>query len=336
MTVRGASTTSVTPPTTRSEAFQTDGLPGMIANFLISSSHLLNAGNTIHETWVNGRRFMHSDPDVPKLQGTYALNLASENWSLEITEGGEAMVRRDQEKAERLKAQAADIKAARERQREEQAINERAGSQVAAHGAVRQQNEIAQPIVWSIGQTSDCILQRGVVIAIAALGFLAPHPRSHAFVAVGQVVVEVVTIHGEEVAALVAADLRRKRCLSPEYSDFGTNRREEATLLRVRQPVQQQQKTCNATVVRVRREARNERTNAEVDVRLRIIARHVVAARKQNNHRALIVVILRQHRHIPKFSLGVNLQTDLLAADLGNFRRIVGTTIQLNALKTRS
>jgi imidazolonepropionase-like amidohydrolase len=71
--------------------------PGMIANFLISSGHLLKAGNTIHETWVNGHRFMHSDPDVPKLQGTYALNLASENWSFQITEGGEAMVRRGEE-----------------------------------------------------------------------------------------------------------------------------------------------------------------------------------------------------------------------------------------------
>ncbi len=71
--------------------------PGMTANFLISSEHLLSGKNTIHETWVNGLRFVHSETDGPKLQGTYALNLAAEIWTMVISgEGGkqEVTVRR--------------------------------------------------------------------------------------------------------------------------------------------------------------------------------------------------------------------------------------------------
>lgn len=71
--------------------------PGMVANFVISSQHLLNEKNTIHETWVDGKRFVHTEADPPKLQGTYELNLATEIWVLEISgEGGklEARVRR--------------------------------------------------------------------------------------------------------------------------------------------------------------------------------------------------------------------------------------------------
>ena len=71
--------------------------PGMMANFLISSQHLLNEKNTIHETWVGGERFIISDPDVPDLKGTYELNLAAEIWNLEISGEGdklEAKVRR--------------------------------------------------------------------------------------------------------------------------------------------------------------------------------------------------------------------------------------------------
>lgn len=65
--------------------------PGMFANFMISSQHLLNEKNTIHETWVNGKRFVISDPDVPNLKGTYELNLAAEIWNLEITGEGEKL-----------------------------------------------------------------------------------------------------------------------------------------------------------------------------------------------------------------------------------------------------
>jgi imidazolonepropionase-like amidohydrolase len=71
--------------------------PGMTANFLITSQHLLNEKNIIHENWVAGRRSVISDPDVPNLKGTYELNLATEIWTLDITGEGdkwEARVRR--------------------------------------------------------------------------------------------------------------------------------------------------------------------------------------------------------------------------------------------------
>ncbi len=71
--------------------------PGMFANFLISSQHLLNEQNTIHETWVDGKRFVISDTDAPNLKGTYELNLAAEIWTLEMKGEGdklEARVRR--------------------------------------------------------------------------------------------------------------------------------------------------------------------------------------------------------------------------------------------------
>ncbi len=74
--------------------------PGMYANFLISSKHLLDAKNTLHETWVSGRRFLISDPDVPNLKGTYELNLAADIWTLEMRGDGdkmEARVRRASE-----------------------------------------------------------------------------------------------------------------------------------------------------------------------------------------------------------------------------------------------
>lgn len=74
--------------------------PGMHANFLVTSKHLLDARNTLHETWVSGRRFVVSDPDVPDLKGTYELNLAAEIWVLEMSGAGdklEAKVRRPDE-----------------------------------------------------------------------------------------------------------------------------------------------------------------------------------------------------------------------------------------------
>lgn len=61
--------------------------PGMVANFLVTSKHLLNEKNSIHETWVHGRRFMHSDPDQPDLLGTFDLNMAGEVWTMVV--GGE-------------------------------------------------------------------------------------------------------------------------------------------------------------------------------------------------------------------------------------------------------
>ncbi|MBK8499883.1 MAG: amidohydrolase family protein [Flavobacteriales bacterium] len=58
---------------------------GMIANFLITSHHLLHEKNILHETWVQGHRFMLSDPEAPKLQGTYELNMVDAIWTMEIT-----------------------------------------------------------------------------------------------------------------------------------------------------------------------------------------------------------------------------------------------------------
>lgn len=58
--------------------------PGMAANFLVTSHHLLHAKNTIHETWAGGRRFLVDDPDVPALQGTYTLNMAGAVRTLEV------------------------------------------------------------------------------------------------------------------------------------------------------------------------------------------------------------------------------------------------------------
>jgi len=62
--------------------------PGMVANFLVTSKHLLHEKNSIHETWVNGRRFIHSDTDLPDLLGTFDLNMAAEIWTMEVS--GEA------------------------------------------------------------------------------------------------------------------------------------------------------------------------------------------------------------------------------------------------------
>ena len=58
---------------------------GMAANFLITSHHLLNEKNVIHETWVTGKRYLLDDPDKPKLQGTYELNMVNAIWMMEIS-----------------------------------------------------------------------------------------------------------------------------------------------------------------------------------------------------------------------------------------------------------
>jgi imidazolonepropionase-like amidohydrolase len=87
--------------------------PGMVANLLITSMHLLDEKNTIHETWVNGKRFVISDADAPNLKGIYELNLAAEIWTLDISGEGEkleAKVRRPGE------ADSLAVKASFERQ----------------------------------------------------------------------------------------------------------------------------------------------------------------------------------------------------------------------------
>ncbi|MEO8588475.1 MAG: amidohydrolase family protein [Flavobacteriales bacterium] len=58
--------------------------PGMVANFLITSDHLLDPGNTIHETWVHGKRFLLDDSDEPRWGGTYDLHLGDAIWVLEV------------------------------------------------------------------------------------------------------------------------------------------------------------------------------------------------------------------------------------------------------------
>ena len=59
--------------------------PGMRASFLITSHHLLHEKNTIHETWVEGKRFTIDDPGKLKLAGTYNLNLADAILHLEVS-----------------------------------------------------------------------------------------------------------------------------------------------------------------------------------------------------------------------------------------------------------
>lgn len=71
--------------------------PGMAANFLITSGHLLAERNIIHETWVDGLRFVNEDPDRTALKGNYELNLQDGIWNLEVSGEGEkleAFVRR--------------------------------------------------------------------------------------------------------------------------------------------------------------------------------------------------------------------------------------------------
>ena len=74
--------------------------PGMYASFLISSQHLLQAKNKIHETWVRGKRFVHSDAAPTALQGQYELNFGDATWTLDVTDADgklEAKVRRANE-----------------------------------------------------------------------------------------------------------------------------------------------------------------------------------------------------------------------------------------------
>ncbi len=82
--------------------------PGMAANFLITSHHLLHEKNVLHENWVQGKRYVLDDPDRPKLQGSYELNLVNAIWSMEIAGEGdkqEVTVRRASD-ADSLKVKA--------------------------------------------------------------------------------------------------------------------------------------------------------------------------------------------------------------------------------------
>ena len=82
--------------------------PGMRASFIITSQHLLHEKNAVHETWVEGKRFVIDDPDRLRLAGSYNLNLPESIWLLEVSgEPGkhEATVRRPEE-ADSLKVKA--------------------------------------------------------------------------------------------------------------------------------------------------------------------------------------------------------------------------------------
>ena len=65
--------------------------PGMAANFLITSHHLLHEKNVLHENWVQGKRYVLDDPEKPKLQGSYELNLVNAIWNMEITGEGDKL-----------------------------------------------------------------------------------------------------------------------------------------------------------------------------------------------------------------------------------------------------
>ncbi len=58
--------------------------PGMSADLIVTSSHPLDEHNIIHETWVAGDRYVHVDPDLAELAGTYDLNLGDAIWKLTV------------------------------------------------------------------------------------------------------------------------------------------------------------------------------------------------------------------------------------------------------------
>ena len=57
---------------------------GMLANFLITSDHLLARKNTIHENWVAGRRFLLKERGDEDLRGIYDLNLRTTILKFEV------------------------------------------------------------------------------------------------------------------------------------------------------------------------------------------------------------------------------------------------------------
>jgi len=62
--------------------------PGLLANLIISSHHLLDARNTVHETWVAGRRFTQKEVPLEDPRGSFDLNLRSS--ILRLTVKGDA------------------------------------------------------------------------------------------------------------------------------------------------------------------------------------------------------------------------------------------------------
>lgn len=79
---------------------------GMLANFIITSDHLLARKNTIHETWVAGRRFLLKERDDEDLRGIYDLNLRTTILKFEVkgTEKPEVEVYRPADDSTRVKA----------------------------------------------------------------------------------------------------------------------------------------------------------------------------------------------------------------------------------------
>ncbi|MDQ3100828.1 MAG: amidohydrolase family protein, partial [Bacteroidota bacterium] len=59
---------------------------GMIANFMITSDHLLAEKNQIKENWVHGKRFVFIDADEIRMTGSYDLNLAGDIFQLDVTD----------------------------------------------------------------------------------------------------------------------------------------------------------------------------------------------------------------------------------------------------------
>lgn len=73
---------------------------GLRADLLVTSHHLLDQRNTIHETWVGGKRFIQSEVSPIELIGRYTLNLGDGTWELNVTgtpEKREATVQRTKE-----------------------------------------------------------------------------------------------------------------------------------------------------------------------------------------------------------------------------------------------
>ncbi len=81
---------------------------GKRADVLVTSQHLLDPRNIIHETWVGGKRNINSEFAPSELKGRYDLNLGDVIWTLDITEDNgkvEAKVRRAAEQdSSRVKA----------------------------------------------------------------------------------------------------------------------------------------------------------------------------------------------------------------------------------------
>jgi imidazolonepropionase-like amidohydrolase len=85
------STSAIAALTTRPASFfgLSDRLgalrPGMLASFLVTSSHLLDKRNVVHETWVTGRRFAQRPYGEEDLTGVFDLNLRTTILRMEVS-----------------------------------------------------------------------------------------------------------------------------------------------------------------------------------------------------------------------------------------------------------